>query len=451
MVQLQSAAGQGLVLQAPAVTSDPAPQVSVNVNDPNGVVPDGTAVTLLVDVNGDGTYALSVASVISGGVAVFSLPPLAPGSSYDMKAQLTDVTGVVWTSNVETVTVQPIQDDSAGDSTSPGLVLLAPTQTTDAAPQVSVVYDPNGVVPDGTAVTLLVDVNGDGTFAASVAGIVENGTAVFTSPLLTHGVGVAMKAQLTDATGAVWTSDVQVVTSVASGTLSTTPDDEPYGIEIITYNRPFLVASCADEPNFVPPGAPDNASSGSNSGTAASGSPSVMFAAAPGGNLIVPPPPFPLSVLDIPQLWYEDRIVRIGDQAAAKVTDKWGLQNPIHTEWGLTGYQSKGQYTNIGNTLMGQLGLDNNLTSIETKITAGLIASRHTGITFTTKSTMNWTITNVDAATKVNVGRVFWQARLVLTVSAANLSGAVETSTVTVGTADGHFDDERYINTQINP
>jgi hypothetical protein len=121
---LQSPAlGVSLNLQPPVQSSGAAPQVSLLVTDPNGVAPDGTAATLLVDVNQDGTFAASVSGVVQSGVAVFTLPTLTPGS-YAMKAQLTDATGVVLTSNVQTTMVQP-QSGAATSGSDSGAVLVA--------------------------------------------------------------------------------------------------------------------------------------------------------------------------------------------------------------------------------------------------------------------------------------------------------------------------------------
>ena len=45
-----------VTVNAPAATNDSTPQVSVTVSDPDGPIPDGTAVRLDVDLNNDGDF-----------------------------------------------------------------------------------------------------------------------------------------------------------------------------------------------------------------------------------------------------------------------------------------------------------------------------------------------------------------------------------------------------------
>jgi RHS repeat-associated protein len=93
-----------LTLAADAATAAQRPRVRATARDLNGL-PDGTTVTLLVDVNRDGTYAGSATGSLKDGQVVVTSPAVTPGFSYGMKAQATDLAGNVGTSAVVTVTV----------------------------------------------------------------------------------------------------------------------------------------------------------------------------------------------------------------------------------------------------------------------------------------------------------------------------------------------------------
>jgi YD repeat-containing protein len=104
---------------APATTYSEDPQIIVQASELNGL-PDGTTVTLLVDVNRNGSYSSSQTAPLVGGYATFTSPTLAVGFSYNMKAQVTDPAGNTGTSAVVAVQV---------NSDTPGIQAAGPAQS----------------------------------------------------------------------------------------------------------------------------------------------------------------------------------------------------------------------------------------------------------------------------------------------------------------------------------
>jgi RHS repeat-associated protein len=118
---------------APASTYSTAPQVIVQASDLNGL-PDGTAVTLKVDVNRDNMYSGSATGTLFGGYATLTSPALGVGFSYNMKAQVTDRAGNQGISPVVSVAINAVPGGSVWATT--GAAALTDPLAGDAMLQV---------------------------------------------------------------------------------------------------------------------------------------------------------------------------------------------------------------------------------------------------------------------------------------------------------------------------
>ncbi len=93
----------------PLLTSDSTPEVTVSAADANNL-PDGTLVTLDVDLTGDGDFddageaGYTTAALLSGS-ATFEIAPALAEGSYDVQARVSDTAGNEGTSSVSTVNV----------------------------------------------------------------------------------------------------------------------------------------------------------------------------------------------------------------------------------------------------------------------------------------------------------------------------------------------------------
>ena len=106
--------------------------------------------------------------------------------------------------------------------TGPTVTVVAPTPTTSFAPQVIVQADDLNPLPDGTTVTLKVDLLQNGTYTGSATGTLDGGYATITSPAVSAAGTYNMKAQVTDPAGNTGTSPVVAVTvnAATSATLT---------------------------------------------------------------------------------------------------------------------------------------------------------------------------------------------------------------------------------------
>jgi hypothetical protein len=100
------------------------------------------------------------------------------------------------------------------DRTAPAVTLTVPANNTSVGPQVLVTADDLTPVPDGTAVTLDVDLNNDGNFTdpgetGYASGTLTSGNARITLPNLPAEGTYPMRARLNDAAGNQGTSSIQ--------------------------------------------------------------------------------------------------------------------------------------------------------------------------------------------------------------------------------------------------
>jgi RHS repeat-associated protein len=98
-----------VTLTAPATTTSLGPQVQVTASDLNGL-PDGTAVALDVDLNGDGLFTGPgetgyASGTLHAGAATITLPLLPGTGTYQLRARVTDRAGNQGTSAVQTLQV----------------------------------------------------------------------------------------------------------------------------------------------------------------------------------------------------------------------------------------------------------------------------------------------------------------------------------------------------------
>ncbi|MCL4190247.1 MAG: PKD domain-containing protein [Thermoguttaceae bacterium] len=194
-------------LTAPAYTNTTTPSITIRAIDGNGL-PDGTAVWFDVDFNADGDFSDpgelgQTQATLTAGEATFNTLPLASGA-FRVRGRVADLAGGTGTSAVATMVV---------DLAAPAVTLSAPSFTSDVTPDVVIAAtDANGL-PNGTAVTLDVDLNDDGDFsdlneAGYLQGELTGGTVTLTIPGLTEKV-YRLRARVTDRAGNEGASSVR--------------------------------------------------------------------------------------------------------------------------------------------------------------------------------------------------------------------------------------------------
>jgi RHS repeat-associated protein len=177
-----------VTVTAPASTTAKQPRVLVTAQDLNGL-PDTTAVTLLVDVNRNGTYTGSATGTLKDGQVTIISPAVTPGFSYGMKAQVTDLAGNTGTSAVVTVTV-----NAASSWTGSAQVLTSDPLTGDAQDQLGDVQ---------LSAPLNLDQSGGGQGGG--AALVYNSDSVNVKPIVQATLQTANNAALPGAVTAALT------------------------------------------------------------------------------------------------------------------------------------------------------------------------------------------------------------------------------------------------------
>ncbi|NLF70850.1 MAG: hypothetical protein GX575_17605, partial [Candidatus Anammoximicrobium sp.] len=199
----QDATPPQVELEAPAMTDDPTPSVTVTASDANGL-PDGTAVTIDVDLNNDGDFDDAgevdhTVAALTAGTATFDVVSALSVGPHLLRARVTDLAGNEGFDTATTVINTPPTAEAGGPY--------------DVAEGAAVVLDASGSSdPDQAAATLIYEWDLDGDTVYDDA---TGPTATFSAALIDGPFTVTVGLRVTDDFGAATTDTATIdVTNV---------------------------------------------------------------------------------------------------------------------------------------------------------------------------------------------------------------------------------------------